>query len=1106
MKYPLSFKVTPEIQTGDVYATEFEFKSDLPPQYTRFVWDLGDRSKLVYDQSKVLHTYRYPGYYTVSLSAWTDYGEYATDLATVDVDYPYRDSLTFTQIPSTFGVPGSISTAPFIVSLTSAKIDQPLSLVLHSYNSKSVPHYSVPDKWSFIIPQWRFKDSNENVLGETVTLSTTPIYKNGKVVAVKSSFSFYYVDDVSTGIDIENDCPLLVIVSLSTEGFTYPPESLIYPYASYSNNEIVQAVSTWQLIDCIPSGLKITENFISDVYPIKWANVPIPVMITIKSDSSKLSSYALAEAAPEFNIDSFTYPRKNSWGRRNVVNLALSSSAMKLLSGVHYEIDSTEARYFKNTDEYGNISTGYIFTSITPLTALPGDVVVSVKTRAVNADRPDKKYAFTFPYGYPVYYDAYISHSLKNLFYRISYAVGGADCPFVKYYKGLDILAQGTATVVPTPSASEFPETINNYTLPLTGHGNLYALSFNPLKNRLYGADIDFNTIKCYRAGVTLLTSVNLQQMFGKASLGPTCISIDNYSNVWVSLFDDRKILKFDYKLNYLLSAAPQPEFNIPLSNNNTWLEPRNPTFSPPVLETDKDSNVWVCYPNHEMPSRLYKFDTNGTTLLSADLPKNAVPISLSIGNDNSVWVACKHTNEIISFKEDGTRLESDGVFTPHLTAGIIRPSYICHDRDGNLCILHGYNLYSYYNMYTDELKTWEVDFNQSEGQAAKFINSTNPIKTINYDLDVEEVWGGINCDVYNRVWFLDSVTNQSAVSLPRELSGLNLIPLDPKIGPPYHTYIIKGGETTSTLLSVTEEMGLKLGLQRSVQAGGDWTGNRWYQKYGDGLLEYDIEGTSSLFNVYDLEDSFKIAKVNETWSYVDYFKSLAFPEVIQSNENLLKFLGAAIGDDDDLDENIGSTIHERIANFVENHGDVTTAGIDALQSIAKQMGMEVKDYVTEYPSSLKKLIDLFSIDNHYLRGIPNKESDPRKKIGELLNPSIQTGQVMLTADRFYLLQHKQTNTYRLFYATKLGELDVYSSDLIQPEGLLSPLKDNYYIFTYNDELQNETTPWLNNIIDWTSPLTTLTYSTSSHDEWYGDEGIMDIMFNNLLTKQLFGK
>lgn len=1100
MKVPDSFKITPTTQKGDVYATEFKFRSNFPPQYTRFVWDTGDRNKLIYNQSTVLHTYTYPGFYTIGLSAWTDYGEFATDSATIDVDYPYRDSLTFTHIPSTFGVPGVISKRPFTISLTSSKIDQPLHLVLHSHNSKSVPHYAAPDKWEFIIPRWRFKDANLNVLNESVLLSTTPVYKNGKIVAVKADYDFYYVDDLSTGIDAENDCPILVIVSLKTENFTYPPESIVYPYASYSNNEIVQAVATWQLIDCIPTSLRVTDNFINEVYPIKWANVPIPVMITIKSDSTKISAYGLAEAAPEFNIDSLTYPRQNDWGSKYSVTVKLSSSTVDLMSGVHYKLDDDFSLHFKNTDQYGNISTGYLFTAITPLTSLPTDVVVNATTTAVNGKKTEKKYAFNFPIGYPIYYDAYISHSLKNIFYRISYAVDTADCPFVKYYKALDILAKGTATVVPTPSASDLPDVSNNYTLPLTG-GNVYALSFSPLKNRLYTADIDFNTISCYLGGTNLLTAINLETRFNRSGLGPSSISIDEKCNVWVSLYDDRKILKFDHNLNYLLSAAPYPEFDLPLQGRS-WLEPKNPSFSPPVIETDMDSNVWVCYPSYETPSRLYKFSSSGITLLSAELPLNAVPISLSIGFENTVWVACKHTNEIIAFQSNGKRLSSDGVFMPHLTAGILHPSYMCHDRDGNLCILHGYNLYSYYNMYTNQLKTWEVDMKE---KTVNLITNRRPISDKNYDLDIHEMWGGIDCDVYNRVWILDSVTNQAAVSLPRELSGISIIPLDPKIGPPYSTFIIKGGETTSTQLSVTEEQALLLGLQRSVQAGGDWTGNRWYQKYAQGLLEYPVEGNSAPFKIYDPDTSFSLAKINETWNYADYFKSLAFPEILQNNESFFEFLASITGDSSNMEKNIGSVVYEKIANFVGNHSDVTTAGIDALHSISKQMGTEVKEYAAEYPVAIKRLIDLFSINSHHLRGIPNVETDPLNKIGELLNPT-GTGSVSITADRFYLFRHKQTNNPRLIYANRVGDLEVYPSNLMQIEGLLSPLSTNYYIFTYDVNKQAEDSPWINNLIDWSSQLTTVSPNLSSDKDWYGDEGLLDVMFNNLLTKQLFDK
>ena len=43
-----------------------------------------------------------------------------------------------------------------------------------------------------------------------------------------------------------------------------------------------------------------------------------------------------------------------------------------------------------------------------------------------------------------------------------------------------------------------------------------------------------------------------------------------------------------------------------------------------------------------------------------------------------------------------------------------------------------------------------------------------------------------------------------------------------------------------------------------------------------------------------------------------------------------------------------------------------------------------------------------------------------------------------------------------------------------------------------------------NNIINWDSAFTTLSYSLSTNEEWYGENGLVELSFNNLLTKQLF--
>jgi len=59
---------------------------------------------------------------------------------------------------------------------------------------------------------------------------------------------------------------------------------------------------------------------------------------------------------------------------------------------------------------------------------------------------------------------------------------------------------------------------------------------------------------------------------------------------------------------------------------------------------------------------------------------------------------------------------------------------------------------------------------------------------------------------------------------------------------------------------------------------------------------------------------------------------------------------------------------------------------------------------------------------------------------------------------------------------------------------------DNYYFFKYQPDVIGYT----GNVIDWDSDYTTVSYNLSTADDWYGDEGLLDKMFNRLLTKQLF--
>ena len=1052
MQTPTNFTVSPSSQRGDVYGTEFVFSSLLPSNYTAFAWSLGD-GIIEYNKSSVAHTYNYPGIYSVNLSAWTDQGLLYTDKADINVDYVYRDAIVFSHIPSSYGTPGLLSVEPFTVSLTSAKIDQPLSIVLQAFNTKSVPHYAVPEKWRFITPKWKFIDASTNqILEGAIVLSSTPIYKDDKVVAAKGEASFYYIDDLSTGTDPNNSCPLMIAATLSTERFSYPPESLIYPYASYSNSEVARAVIAWQINDIVPTKLKVTENFLNDVYPVKWANVPIPVMITCEFDSGFLGSFEDVESSV---TTALSYPKSNELANLYPLVLSLSSTAGPLISGVHYKVDESPL-YFKAKDQYDNVASGYVFTTITPLSPINSTIVVTASTVASN--QVGNTNSFAFPVGYPIYPEVYISHPWKSTINRINVVTYPKNCDNINYYKNLGILVEGSMSFLDVPTLESTD--LVNYTL--SGTAAVYGMAFNPVKNRLYTCDVDQNILSSYFSGTSLLTSVQLSSYIGSQELGPSYISVDQFSNIWISLFDNYKLLKFDAGLNYLLSAVPS---NVDLSDGLT---------TPPIAETDMDSNVWACYSNH-LSSLLVKFDSSGNELFkAANLPSNSEPVSLAINATNGVWAACKYTNSIMHFDTNGTLVET--------VSGFLRPSYIAMDRSNNVWVAHGYNFCSVYNTTTSAISTWKVSTNPQEITTVTSYTTADVMQS----LEEDELWGGLATDVYDRVWVIDSLNNIVVTFSPFDPTNFRMFDILPPADTKY--VLLPGDNFVSDIPSDNV---------KSAQAGGDWSGNRWYQKYSGAYNSLAINGVSAPFKVYDIDESFQITKVNEEFDCANYFQSLALPEILSRNTKLFdEFFAAVVGDGNPTQESAGRVIYERIANFVSNRGDFETAEIDELLSIAESMAVDTKTFGGDFPVAIKRLLNIFSVPKQQLRGIPNLEADVANNIGPIL-----TETSLITANNYYFVKDRRYDTYQLVYSNLVNGLSVYPLLDIDVEGLRQPITDNYYFFEYNEQNSNGYT---GNLINWDSDFTTISYNLSTNEEWYGDNGLVETMFNNLLTKQLY--
>lgn len=171
-------------------------------------------------------------------------------------------------------------------------------------------------------------------------------------------------------------------------------------------------------------------------------------------------------------------------------------------------------------------------------------------------------------------------------------------------------------------------------------------------------------------------------------------------------------------------------------------------------------------------------------------------------------------------------------------------------------------------------------------------------------------------------------------------------------------------------------------GLQE-FQAYGDWNGYNWINKYAAPVSTIrTITGSSNLFNIYPEQGQFNIAKINENWNASGYYDSLRFQETLLDKQVFFdQFLGVIVGSLHAQPYELGKTIYEKIANFVDNNADIDKVNINELISFCNELSIEFNQYNIIYPPQLRRLVDLLSIKQSKLWGTTNKYGtnfDPR--------------------------------------------------------------------------------------------------------------------------------
>ena len=1000
---------------GYIYSTTFTFSMSSNTNSVQSILNLGDGT-YIYNENVVDHIYKYAGIYNVTLSTFDAFNNFSTSSMKITALSYVDDYVTFSALPTAYGLAGTPTTSPFTVQVYSAQIpltSEPLILELYAANSKSIPYNEVPKKWSFINPTWRFTSDPAGINNiSTVILSSYPIYYNNIVVGASAETSFYYVDSIGSG-NIETECPLLISATLQTSGFNNALDSNIYSYKSFANSKVARAVTTWQVGETSPDYLRVTGNYIDDIYPQKWTNVKIPTMITAHSHSRDYILNGNSDGIDTSTGVVFNYPASNIEGELNTINFELSTNTSIT------QISCEDAPlYFITTDNNGFRNGGYRFTTVITSSAFDNVTLVAyTTTNNITAGA----YTFQYPSKYApnnfvviptpdIGSISKIIHTPKPLSY--------VNCPTVDYYRNTGLVIEGTILKFPVPISTNN----NTFNYSMSGFSGIYGIAIDPRNYEILAVDGEQDCLYKFSSFGVLLSTLSLSSVINEDPVfnptTPSYVSIDKNFNIWISLYNSLSVLKFDKDFNFLFAVCPDDTNSL----NGEYL------MKPPVVETDRNNDIWVtfCSPNS---SAIAKYTSSGLSSVYIPLSVNSTPMNIAVDKQNNIWVT-ESFGTTTSLTISGNILVGTGFINQYSTtgsllrsiSGINVPNYISLDTNNNVWFTFGVRSFGYIDRITGNISTWS--FNEPSiipnDTAARKIYS--PSTEIAAPIEDDEEIGALSVDVYNRVWVIDAITNNAhmfnADPTLDLTNNVNVTVINAKQRPNLIYYFSDVNDTIVNVLSSN--------VAKSASVTGDWTGNVWYQKYAEDLTSNTIlSGVSAPFTVADFTNSYEIRKVNESFNMAGYMKSLAFPEVLYDNTQLFdEFLPAVVGDgtitNSAIFEDIGREFYSKIANFVSNVSDIDTCNINQLKSLGIEMDQPLFDYGNNFPSEIKNMLDIASVSRQRLWGQPLSG----------------------------------TNTLT------------------------------------------------NNIIDWNSQYTTLDMTLSA--DWYKENGIVDNIFNYLLTKSLW--
>lgn len=273
--------------------------------------------------------------------------------------------------------------------------------------------------------------------------------------------------------------------------------------------------------------------------------------------------------------------------------------------------------------------------------------------------------------------------------------------------------------------------------------------------------------------------------------------------------------------------------------------------------------------------------------------------------------------------------------------------------------------------------------------------------------------------------------------------------------------------------------------------------------------VSYSLTGVSNPFDLLLFENRHSFYRKGEDYTVYDILKS-SMPFELEQYTNLNRYLSSIAGEGDSLGKS-----YDKIQNFSKDHSDLDVCTYEALINKAKQFDCEFNNFGLSFPEELKRIFNFTTIPLQKLigtrcvcntnfvncQGCQNSnicticKFDKRSNLGDIINHTdyITAGDTILykeTAASNFNFLNVPSEIGSVYQLQLLSSLEPFNS---------KPMSDFCF---YKWDSRNQNNP-VESVINYKDSRNMLNPSLSSNSDWYSDNGIVEEMFNYILTKNL---